>query len=166
MVGGDGIYDNPHIVTGGNAPGSKDQGMAYTGDGIYDNPEAIMQDDPLYDNKEGVTTKAEDRLGHFRRQPEFDRSIYGQSPRAARKGEAGGSAGDQVGGRCVLLCSRFIYADCMLYSCGNTVEPVHACTHTHAHTPPPPPPHKYKCLQCRNTHKYLQAPTAGRGHVS
>ena len=105
VVGGDGIYDNPHIVTGENAPGSKDQGMAYTGDGIYDNPEAIMQDDPLYDNKEGVMTKAEDKLGHFRRQPEFDRSIYGQSPRAARKGEAGGGAGDQVGGRCVLLCT-------------------------------------------------------------
>ena len=86
-VGGDGIYDNPHEVTGRSAPGSKDAGMAYSGDGIYDNPEALMQDDPLYDNKEGVMTKPEDRPGQFRRQPEFDRSIYGQSPRATRKGE-------------------------------------------------------------------------------
>ena len=135
MVGGDGIYDNPHIVTGGNAPGSKDQGMAYTGDGIYDNPEAIMQDDPLYDNKEGVMTKAEDKLGHFRRQPEFDRSIYGQSPRAARKGEAGGGAGDQVGaGVCcfVLVVGSYTQTAC----CIHVVTQWSQCTraHTHMHT--------------------------------
>ena len=87
VVGGEGIYDNPHVVTGGSAPGSKDEGMAYSGDGIYDNPEAVMQDDPLYDNKEGVMTKPEERPGQFRRQPEFDHSIYAHSPRSTMKGE-------------------------------------------------------------------------------
>ena len=86
-MGGDSLYDNPHVVTGANAPGGKKEDIAFSGDGIYDNPEAVMQDDPLYDNKEGVMTKPEDRPGQVRKRPDFDRSIYERSSKTTGKGE-------------------------------------------------------------------------------